>query len=177
MCSSLRNESSGQICSSTKLRVRSPPYHCRRCLPSRGSLYGGASELRGVVAWLACLTLSMHQSPQDGACGGCTSSSDAMAQASTLLHLRKLKRGTWQHMRCLHDLGMAHTFRTAVPLTSAWPHPNAPLNATCQRKPKDVTWDCRNCGIAQDCRVTWGHIGQGVQTGSTARRGLQVPTL
>ena len=90
-----------------------------------GSLYGGAAELRGVVAWLACLTLSMHQSPQDGAGGGCTSPSDAVAQSSTLLHHGKLKRGMWRHMRCLHDLGMAHTFHTAVPHTSAWPHPNA----------------------------------------------------
>ena len=59
-------------------------------------------------------------------------------------------------------------FPTPAPV-HAWPHPNAPLNATRQRKPKDATWDFRNCGIAQDCSVTWGHIGQGVQTGSTAR--------
>ena len=74
---------------------------------------------------LACLTLSMHQSPQDGAGGGCTSSSDAVAEASTLMHHGKHKRGMWRHMRSLHDLGMAHTFHTAVPHTSAWPHPNA----------------------------------------------------
>ena len=63
-------------------------------------------------------SLSLHQSPQDGAGGGRTSSSDAVAQASTLLHHRKLKLGMWRHMRCLHDLGMAHTFHTAVPHTS-----------------------------------------------------------
>ena len=69
---------------------------------------------------------------------------------------------------CTTSVCMAHTFHTAVPHTSAWPHPNAPLNAT-RQSPTHVTWDCRNCGIAQDCSVTWGHIGQGVQTGSTAR--------
>ena len=69
-----------------------------------GSSYGGAAELRGdVVAWLACLTLSLHQSPQDVAGGGCTSSSTVMAQARTLLHHGKLKRGMWRHMRCLRE--------------------------------------------------------------------------
>ena len=82
-----------------------------------------------VVAWLACLPLSLHQSPQDGVSGGRTSSNDAVIQASTLLHHGKLKRGMWQHMRGLRDLGMAHTFHTAVPHTSsAWPHPNVLLN-------------------------------------------------
>jgi hypothetical protein len=90
-----------------------------------GSSYDGAAQLRGDVAWLACLTLSLYQSPQAGAGGGCTSSSNAMAQARTWLYHGKLKRGMWRHMRCLHDLGMAHTFHTAVPHTSAWPHPNA----------------------------------------------------
>ena len=91
-----------------------------KSLQFHGSLYGGAAEL---VAWLACLTLSLHQSPQDGAGGGCTSSSNAMTQASTLVHHGKLKRGMWRLMRCLHDLGMAHTVHTAVPHTSAWPLP------------------------------------------------------
>ena len=112
-----------------------------------GSLYGGAAELQGVVAWLACLTtLSMHHS---GAGGGCTSSSDSVAQASTLLHHRKLKRGMWRHMRCLHDLGMAHTFHTAVPHTSAWPHPNAPLNATVSDNVNEALLYSRGMGLEE----------------------------
>ena len=114
--------------------------HFGKSTQFHGSSYGCAAELRGdVVAWLACLTLSLHQSPQDVAGGGCTSSSTVMAQARTLLHHGKLKRGMWRHMRCLHDLGMAHTFHTAVPHTSAWPHPNATLNAT--RPKKAQRWD------------------------------------
>ena len=142
--------------------------HTGKSIQFHSISYGGASELRdGVVAWLTCLTLTLYQSPQDGYGGDYISSSNAVSQGSTLLHHGKLKRGMWQLMRCLHDLGMAHTFHTAVPHTSAWPHPNAPLNAT-RQSPTHVTWDCRNCGIAQDCSVTWGHIGQSVQTGSTA---------
>ena len=116
-------------------------------------------------AWLACLTLSPHQSPQDGAGGGRTSSSNAVTQASTLLHHGKLKRGMWRLMRCLRDLGMAHTFHTAVPHMAT---SQCPIECN-MPKPKDMTWDCRNCGIVQNCRVTWGHIGQGVQTRSKAR--------
>ena len=102
--------------------------HTGKSIQFHVSSYGGAAELRGdVVAWLACLTLSLHQSPQDGAGGDCTSSSNAVTQASTLLHHGKLKRGMWRLMRGLRDLGTAHTFHTAVPHTSAWPHPNARL--------------------------------------------------
>ena len=157
--------------------------HSGKSTQFHGSSYGGAAELRGdVVAWLAFPCIRAHRM--------------RLVEAAPAPALSWLRQGHYCTMgsssavcggttcgACLHNLGMAHTFQCMA--TSPWfptpvhgriPLPHA-LNATRQRKPKDVTWDCRNCGIAQDCRVTWGHIGQGVQTGSTARRGLQFPTL
>ena len=100
---------------------------------------------------LACLTLSMHQSPQDGAGGGCTSSSDAVAEASTLLHHGKHKRGMWRHMRSLHDLGMAHL-----------PHCSSPHQcmATSQCDPRAEPIPPRRSEVSQ-CRIPLGWSGSG----------------
>ena len=110
-----------------------------------------------LVAWLACLTLSLHQSPQD-------------EWGWWRLHRLQQCHGSGKDMAVPWEAQARYVAAHAVPARSRYgshlPHLQlfpTPVHGDIPcpiefdtPKPNDMTWVSRNSGIAQDCR---SHVG------------------